>query len=212
MLTGAGGAIAAVIAQELRAAGARLVLVEREGHLRDPQADETIIAADLSDAQEAAKLAEHPVDAVVHTVGGFSMQKGQDAAPADLDRMFHTNFNTLFHTIRAVLPGMLERGHGRIVGISAGQAARGAGPGAALYTASKAAVASYLKSLDAELKESGVRTTVLYPMGGVDTSRNRDDGMKPENMIDPVDLAQGVVYVLGRSQRGHVDELRVNPR
>lgn len=212
MLTGAGGAIASVMVSVLRDEGARLVLVERDGHHLEARADEEVVAADLTNPRDAAELARYPVDALVHTVGGFAMQRGPEATPEDLELMFRLNFDSLFHTVRAVLPGMLDRGYGRVVGIGAGQAARGAGPGAALYTASKAAVASYLKSLDAELKEGGVRTTVLYPMGGVDTPRNRDDGMKSENMIDPVDLAQGVVYVLTRSQRGHVDELRVNPR
>lgn len=202
MVTGAGGGLASVLAPALERAGAALVLV---GHGGD-------VEADLTNPGEVARLADFEVDALVHTVGGFAMQKAPDATPDDLRRMFALNVDTLFHAAHAVLPGMLARGRGLILGVGAGQAARGAGPGAALYTAAKSAVGAYLKSLDAELKGQGVRATVLLPMGAIDTPKNREDGLKPEAMIDPADLADAVVFALARSPRGHVDEVRVNPR
>lgn len=212
MVTGAGGAIASVIVAELRAAGARLVLVERAGHHRETVEGDEVVEADLSHPEGTRGLEVHAVDALVHTVGAFGMQKAHEATPEDLRRMFALNVDTLVHTVRAVLPGMLTRGSGVLIGIGAGQAARGAGPGAALYTAAKSAVAAYLASLDAELKGQGIRAAVVVPMGAVDTTANREAGMKPEAMIDPLDLAQSIVHLLARSERSFVSEIKITPR
>lgn len=214
MLTGAGGGIARVLADALHDAGARLVLVGRgPGPEREAErlGVRDAVRADLTRAEDAARLRAFEVDALVHTVGGFAMQKAEESSLEDAWQLMRVNFDSLFLTVQAVLPGMLARQRGVLVGVSAGQAARGAGAGAALYTASKAAVAAYLKSLDAELHERGVRATVVYPMGAVDTPANRAAGMKPERMIDPRELAASVLHVLARSSRGHLDEVRVHP-
>jgi len=212
MLTGAGGALATVTAEVLREAGARLVLVARNAADLTAPGGDVIVQADLTTREGAAPLRAHRVDALVHTVGAFSMGKVHEASPDDLRQMFSANLDTLVHATQAVLPGMREAGRGVVIGIGAGQAARGAGAGAALYTAAKSAVAAFLKSLDAEGREVGVRASVIVPMGGIDTPANRAAGMKPETMIDPLDLAGSVLHVLTRSERGHVDELRVGPR
>lgn len=214
VLTGAGGAFAGVVAPVLQGAGARLALVGHGQNLAQEAeylGAEFALQADLTNPEDAARLAEWPAFALVHTVGGFALQKAQEATPLDARKMFALNFDTLFHSVHALLPGMLARGEGRIVGISAGQAARLVGAGAALYTASKAALSAYLRSLDAELKSSGVRASVVYPMGAIDSAANREGGLKSEAMIEPRDLAEGVLYILTRSKRGVVDELRVNP-
>ena len=214
IVTGAGGAMAASIITTLQSAGASLVLVGRHESLAGAAAQHpgaAVIEADLTRPEEARKLRDVPAFALVHTVGGFRMEPANEATPSDLQGMLSVNLHTLFHAVQAVLPGMLERREGRVLGISAGQAARGAGPGAALYTASKAAVAAYLRSLDAELREQGVRSSVIYPMGAVDTPANRAGGMNPAKMIDPHDVAASVLHVLTRTCRGHVDEVRLHP-
>jgi NADP-dependent 3-hydroxy acid dehydrogenase YdfG len=99
---------------------------------------------------------------------------------------------------------------GLLLGVSAPAAEEG-GANVGLYAASKAAVAAYLKSLDAELQEEGVRTSVLYPMGVVDTEANRSampDG-DPDDWIAPEELAEGMLHVATRSRRGHIPELKV---
>lgn len=214
ILTGATGALARTIAPVLREAGARLALV---GHGQDIDRyartlkAEVALRADLTAHDEAASLRDLNAFALVHTVGGFAVQRAQQATEEDLHTMFSLNFDTLFHAVQAALPGMLERGSGRIIGVSAGQALQGSGAGAALYTASKAALAAYLKALDAELCPKGVRTSVLYPTGAFDTPANRASGLKAEAMISPHDLAEGVLYLLTRSARAHANELRVGP-
>lgn len=214
MLTGAGGALATAIAQELEDAGAQMVLVGRGEELqkavdRFPAVE--VIDTDLTDPAAIELLRKVKVDTLVHTVGAYSVQEAQKATPEDYHAMFNANMLSLFHAVQGVLPNMLRQKDGMIVGVSAGQAAELSGPKAALYTASKAAVAGYVLSLHDELRSKGVRGCVLYPMGAIDTPENREAGIKWEAMIDPRGLAKSVAHALTRPDRAHVTELKVYP-
>ncbi|PNY80939.1 SDR family oxidoreductase [Deinococcus koreensis] len=214
MLTGAGGALATAIAQELDDAGAQMVLVGRGEALeratdRFPATE--VLDLDLTNPASVEELRKVKVDILVHTVGAFAMQDAQKATTDDLRAMFDANMLSLFHAVQGVLPHMLRRKDGLIMGVSAGQAARMSGPRAALYTASKAAVAAYVLSLHDELKAKGVRGCVLYPMGAIDTPANRDAGLKWETMIDARGLAKSVAHTLTRPDRAHITEIKVFP-
>lgn len=214
MLTGAGGVLANAVAQELLDAGAELVLVGRGEALKRAQdrlpATE-VLELDLRDPASVEALRRVKVDALVHTVGAFAAQEVHKASGEDYDALFGTNMRTLFHAVQGVLPHMLRQKEGMIVGVSAGQAARLSGPGAALYTASKAAVGAYLLSLNAELKGRGVRAGVVYPMGALDTPANSAAGLRWEDSIDPRAVAQSVTHLLSRPARGRLTELKVYP-
>ncbi|GGR14992.1 SDR family oxidoreductase [Deinococcus ruber] len=214
MLTGAGGALASAVAQELVDAGAELILVGRGDSLKraeDRLPATEVLDLDLTDPACIEVLRKHKVDALVHTVGGFAMQDAHKATPDDLTQMMSLNMTTLFHCVQGVLPHMLRQKEGMIVGISAGQAARMSGKGAALYTASKAAVAAYLLSLNDELSAKGVHSCVVYPMGALDTPANRESGVSWERAIDPRGVAQSIAHALTRPARAHVTELKIYP-
>jgi NADP-dependent 3-hydroxy acid dehydrogenase YdfG len=153
------------------------------------------------------------VDGLIHTVGGFAYSPVKDTEPSLYDRMFDLNMRTLFYTTRAILPELLGQKDGFIAGISAAAAWHGAGPGVALYAAAKAAVATYLRSLDAELTGTSVRVAVVYPMGAVDTPANRKEmpDADPMAWVDPAEIAEGLVYAASRSPRGRVLELQIFP-
>ncbi|GAA5437853.1 SDR family oxidoreductase [Deinococcus sp. A31D244] len=214
MLTGAGGALATAIAQELDDAGAQIVLVGR-GESLERAADRfpatEVLDLDLTDPASIDRLRKVKVDTLIHTVGAFSTQEAQKATPDDLRHLFDTNMTSLFHAVQGVLPHMVKQKDGIVMGVSAGQAARLSGPRAALYTASKAAVAAYILSLHDELKGRGVRGCVLYPMGAIDTPSNREAGLSWESMIDPRGLAKSVAHTLSRPDRAHITEIKVYP-
>ncbi|WP_221091510.1 SDR family oxidoreductase [Deinococcus aquaedulcis] len=214
MLTGAGGALATAIAQELDDAGAQMVLVGR-GEALERAADRfpatEVLDLDLTQESSVEALRKVKVDTLIHTVGAFTMQDIHKATTQDLRAMFDTNMTTLFHAVQGVLPHMLKQKDGLVMGVSAGQAARLSGPKSALYTASKAAVSAYVLSLHDELKAKGVRGMVLYPMGAVDTPANRDAGLSWETMIDPRGLAKSVAHALTRPDRAHITEIKVYP-
>lgn len=220
VITGAAGAIGSVVAQRFAEAGWQLALVDYGEQntcmLREDFAGACVTDADLTDeaaARRALKGIEEEagsVDVLLNVAGGFAMQPAVEATAEDLANMHRLNFVTLFNATRAALPAMQTQGHGFILGVSAAAALEGAA-GAALYAASKASVAAYLKSLHAELRDDGIRTTVLYPMGAVDTPANRRamPGADPETWIAPEEIADSMLHVATRSQRGHVRELNV---
>ncbi len=217
ILTGAGGALAHSVAESLLEAGAELILV---GHGDGPhKAREllgagTAVSADLSTLEGALKIRKFIAGAssLVHTVGAFGLGKVRDAQPGQLEALMSANFYTLVYTVQACLPELEKQGDGAIVGISAGQVRRGDGGGAAFYTASKAAVSSFLGALDLELT-GNLSAAVLYPMGAFDTPANRRDmpDTDPSSWISPRDLAQAVLFLLTRGRQGRVRELSVYP-
>lgn len=222
IITGAGGAISSAINTAFQAAGAKLALADRPGNAeraREQLGTGLAVGVDLTSlegarAMVAATVAHYGrVDGLIHTVGGFATGKVLEFQSDDLTRMIDLNLKTLAYAVAAVLPEVLKQENGFIGGISAAQVARGAGPGVALYTAAKAAVALFLTSLDAELKGSSARAGVVYPMGTVDTPANRRDmpSSDPNTWIDPAEIAAAFVYMASRSNRGRVLEIQVFP-
>jgi NADP-dependent 3-hydroxy acid dehydrogenase YdfG len=220
LITGAGGAIGSVVARRFDEAGWPLALLDYDEDsteiLRERFPDAYVASVDLTDesaAHDAIDIIEKkagPIGAVLNIAGGFAMQSADEATDDDRAKMYQINFLTLFNTTRAVLPHMRSRGQGIVLGVSAAAALDGAA-GAALYAASKAGVAAYLKSLHAELRDDGVRTTVVYPMGVVDTPANRDSmpDADPETWIKREEIADHMLHVASRSPQGHLRELQI---
>jgi len=219
-ITGAAGAIGSVVARRFDKAGWRLGLIDynkdRVAELRHELPEAQAVSADLTDGDAARHAIETiedavgPVDVLLNIAGGFAMQPAEEASASDLSKMHEINFVTLFNATRAMLPAMKEQGDGLILGVSAAAAVDGA-PGAALYAAGKASVAAYLKSLHAELRTEGVRTSVVYPMGVVDTPANREamPDSDPDKWIARDEIAENMLHLATRSPRGHVRELKI---
>lgn len=220
LVTGAGGALGAAVVQGFASAGSAMILLDQAPPAeRAAAVGGTALAADLLDPRSTADAFARAVavhgrlDHVVHLVGGFSWQAAHEASDADYDRMFDLNVRTLFHVGRAALPVLRAQGRGLLAGVSAGQAWRGAGEGVALYAAAKAAVATWLRSVDLELTGTDVKVSVLYPMGVIDTAANRAamPDADPATWIDPADLAAALVFAASTSRRGRALELPIHP-
>jgi NADP-dependent 3-hydroxy acid dehydrogenase YdfG len=222
ILTGGGGAIAGAIARSFTQAGARLALVDTNEGIIIQRAQELggrAFVANLTHYPDAEMLVRQVkaqlgrIDGLVHTVGGFAYSPIKDTEPSLYDRMFDLNMRTLFYMTRAAIPELLAQKDGFIAGISAAAAWNGVGPGVALYAAAKAAVATYLRSLDAELAGSAVRVAIVYPMGAVDTPANRKEmpDADPMAWVDPAEIGESLVFAASRSPRGRVLELQIFP-
>ncbi|MFI6739018.1 SDR family NAD(P)-dependent oxidoreductase [Nonomuraea sp. NPDC050451] len=128
-------------------------------------ADGADLVLDVSDAAavQAAAVEVGPVDILVNSAGIVGPNAPLWEIPLDgWRRTFEVNVHGTFNTCRAFVPGMRERGWGRIVNI-ASMAGKDGNPNMAPYSASKAAVIALTKSLGKELATSGVLANAITP-------------------------------------------------
>jgi len=123
------------------------------------------LTVDITDptAVDAALASVGPVDILINSAGIVGPNKPLwQIEPDEWTRTFDVNVHGLFYVTRAVVPGMVERGWGRIVSM-ASMAGKDGNPNLSAYSASKAAVIGLTKSLGKELAKTGVLVTAIAP-------------------------------------------------
>jgi len=180
LVTGGGRGLGQAICRTLSAAGASVAVAARSraevdavaAGLPTPALAVPLDVADAAAVPTAVERVERelgPVDILVANAGVvWPLGRLTQTDPKEWERDVDINLFGVVRCVRAVLPGMVARGWGRIVSLSSG-AARGAGmPSASAYSASKAALDSLTANLAAELAGTGVLVTGVRP-GVVDT-------------------------------------------
>ncbi|MER7848697.1 SDR family NAD(P)-dependent oxidoreductase [Kitasatospora sp. NPDC096077] len=176
LITGASSGIGLATATRLADAGWRTLLSGTDRTRLDALADRTggtALPEDLSKPDGPARLAEAAlaeagrVDVLVASAGLGWRGRFADTPSDVLDRMIEVNLAAPLRLVRLLLPGMLERRHGRIVllGSIAGQV--GVRDESA-YSATKAGLTMFAESLWYELRGTGVGVRLVLP-GAVDT-------------------------------------------
>ena len=143
-----------------------------------------------------------PIDCLV-ACGVGHVVLGLDFDLEGFRAMLEVNVLGVARTIEAVAPGMFARKRGHIVGISSVAAYRGL-PWMPGYSASKAALTTYLEGMRPALKRRGVTITTVYP-GFVRTAMTVDTPFrKPVPMMDPTLAARYLVRAVHRRPRDYV--------
>ncbi len=215
ILTGAGRGIGRATALALAARGDRLGLIDR-----DPEglaslaevlrgAGQTKFLTAVADVSQAGAVqaavaeferAHGPTDTLVACAGVGMISNVHDLKTAGLRTMLEVNVLGVAHAIEAVLPGMMERGRGHIVGIASVAGFRGM-PWMPGYSASKAALATYLEALRPALKRRGVRITTVHP-GFVRTGMTVETPFaRPVPMLEAEQAAAYLVRAIDRGPR-----------
>jgi 3-oxoacyl-[acyl-carrier protein] reductase len=170
VVTGGAQGIGLAVARRFVDSGARVVIWDRDGAAAERAAESlgpaaSARAVELSeDAQiEAAALAAGPVDILINNAGiTGGNAKTWELEPAIWRQVIEVNLNAPYVACRALVPGMIARGYGRIVNV-ASIAAKEGNPNAAHYSASKAGLIALTKSLGKELAGTGVLVNAITP-------------------------------------------------
>ncbi len=168
LVTGASKGIGRAIAAELAAAGASVVVGYRSGKDEaEALASELggrAIQADVSNAEEAARLVEEAGDLDILVNNAGLTRDGLLARMPDDDwrTVIETNLSSCFYTCRAVARPMMKKRGGAIVNVSSIVGVHG-NWGQTNYAASKAGIIGFTKSLARELGSRGVRANVVAP-------------------------------------------------
>jgi short-subunit dehydrogenase len=205
LITGASAGLGADFARQCSARGERLVLVARRQDKLEALAAELgnarAVTLDLGKPGAAVELmanlaAHHEHAETLINNAGFGLWGRFAALDGPRQRaMIDLNCGTLVELTHAVLPVMIERGDGAILNV-ASTAAFQAGPGMAVYFATKAFVLSFSEALHEEMRKKGVRVTALCP-GPTKTEFGDVAGFKGNGAFDKMSARSADVVALG---------------
>ncbi|MBV9782534.1 MAG: SDR family oxidoreductase [Acidisphaera sp.] len=116
-------------------------------------------AADIAQVTQSAGA----VDILFNCAGYVHQGTILEATDEEWEFAFALNVRSMFHIIRALLPGMLERGSGSIVNVSSAAGSIKGAPGRFIYGTTKAAVVGLTKSVAADTVAKGVRCNCICP-------------------------------------------------
>lgn len=220
-VTGGAGAIGAATCRRLAGGGLRVAVVDLdrpaaaaiaaelpgEGHLG--------VSADVADLAAVRTAVEEvhgtlgPIEVLVNVAGWDRFVRFVDTTPELWDRVIDINYRGVLHTCHTIVPGMLERGYGRIVNV-ASDAARVGSSLESVYSGAKGAVVAFSKSLAREVAKSGITVNTVCP-GPTDTpmihgmAEELDDGERfkealtravpMRRLAEPDDIAPAIAFL-----------------
>ena len=156
VVTGGASGLGEASAQRLARDGFRVVTLDLNGG---------DFAVDVSDSGQLAAAAAEigPVDVLINSAGVVGPNKPLlETTPSEWRTTIDVNVMGTVNAIQAFVPGMVERGYGRVVNF-ASMAGKDGNPNLAAYSATKAAIIGLTKSLGKELATSGVLVNVIAP-------------------------------------------------
>ena len=201
LVTGGAGGIGAAVCLELAAAGRRVAVAdlaqsEADAVAADLPGDGHLgVAFDVADTEAVAAACARvdadlgPIDTLVNVAGWDRFVPFVETTPEFWDRVIDINYRGTLNTVHAVLPGMIEREHGRIVSV-ASDAARVGSSLESIYAGAKGAVISFSKSVAREVAKHQITVNVVCP-GPTDTPLIRgmaaklDRGDRIDRSADP---------------------------
>jgi short-subunit dehydrogenase len=139
------------------------------------------------------------IDVVVCNAGLGGLNPADSYSEEINRKITSVNFFGTTTLISMILPRMIERRDGHIVGVASLAGLRGM-PQAASYSASKAAQISFLESLRLDLKPYGVRVTTILP-GFIATKMTSHDDFKMPFMLSPKKTAQKIITAIGKNKK-----------
>jgi short-subunit dehydrogenase len=217
LLTGAARGIGRATAEALAKKGTPLGLIDLDGpllaevvqSLGDTPAPLASAAVDVTDRHAMIRAVHEitevigPIDVLVACAGMGTLTLVPELDTMMLRRTLEVNLVGVAHSIETVLPGMITRKRGHIVGVASVAGYRGF-PWMMSYSASKAGLIAYLEALRPGLRRRGVTVTTVCP-GFVRTRMSTEvPYQRPVRMIEPEDAARHIVRAVEKRPRNCV--------
>ena len=219
LVTGAAGGIGAAIVKQLRSAGVKVAVADRDvaGMEAEAYLPGNLLEAAYADGlPQAAFKALGGLDIVVNNAGVITRGNVTSTTDADWDLSVGVNVQAPFRVCRAAIPIMAERGGGAIVNVSSCWGVR-PGPNHAVYCMTKAAIASLTQCMGMDHAHQNIRVNAVCP-NEVNTPMLRTGfakrGFDPDTAVaelgktvplgriaEPEDIAEIVVFLASDAAR-----------
>ena len=165
LVTAAGQGIGRASAVAMAAEGAQVFATDVNADLLSgmPEGVETFVLNALDDASVSEGVARAQPDVLFNCAGFVHHGTVLDATDDEWDFAFDLNVRSMLRTMRAALPGMVERGSGSIINMSSACSSVIGAPNRFIYGTTKAAVIGMTKSVAVDFVTNGVRCNCICP-------------------------------------------------
>ncbi|MGY5803768.1 SDR family oxidoreductase [Rhizobium sp. LEGMi12c] len=226
-VTGAASGIGLASTEAMIAAGAKVVLVDRDeralASVCERLGDRAVpLAVDLLDPEQCAALLDGILAKVDHLdilhanagtyIGGDLIEADLDA----IDRMLNLNVNVVIKNVRTVAPHMIERGTGDII-VTSSVAGHSAISWEPVYSPSKWAMTCFVQTMRRQLLKSGVRVGSVSPGPVISAlladwpEENLRKAKEAGALIEPKEVADAIMFMLTRPRNVTIRDVVVLP-
>ena len=223
LVTGGSRGIGRAIALRLAKLGAGVAICGRnpqalaatEAELKNSGSPIFSQMADVSRSTEVTALVHKtqatlgPISILINNAGIGLFGPTHEKTEADWDRVLNTNLKSVFLVSRAVAPTMIQRGSGDMINISS-LAGHNAFAGGGIYCASKWGVLGLSGCMAEDLREHGIRVSVICP-GSVATDFSGRSPKDQSKVLSPEDVAHAVEAILTQGPRSFLSEIHLRP-
>ncbi len=226
-VTGAASGIGLASTEAMLAAGATVVLVDRDQKaletVRERLGERAIpLVINLLDPDQCAGLLEGVLSKtgkldILHANAGTYI--GGDLMETDLDtidRMLNLNVNVVIKNVRNVIPHMIERGTGDIV-VTSSVAGHSAIPWEPVYSSSKWAMTCFVQTMRRQLLKNGIRVGSVSPGPVISAlladwpEENLRKAKEAGALIEPKEVADAIIFMLTRPRNVTIRDIVVLP-
>lgn len=226
-ITGAASGIGLATTEALIAAGAKVVLVDRDIKaldavcarlganaiplvidLLDPASCNTLLDGILS---KAGQLDIFHANAGTYIGGDLS-----ETNPETIDRMLNLNVNAVMKNVYTIMPHMIERGTGDII-VTSSVAGHSAIPWEPVYSASKWAMTCFVQTMRRQLNKKGIRVGSVSPGPVISAlladwpEENLRKAKESGSLIEPAEVADAILYMLTRPRNVTIRDMVILP-
>ena len=232
-ITGASSGFGEATARKFSSEGHRLILLARRreklidlAHQLDGENKCHLISADVRDKEEVENALSglpedfRSIDVLVNNAGlALGLGPAEDASLKDWEIMVDTNIKGVIYLTKAVLPGMIRRGHGQIINIGS-VAGSWPYPGGNVYGSTKAFVQQFSRNLRSDLSGKNIRVSLVEPgMSETEFSLIRFEGDQEKakavyrsmNPLSADDIAETVFWICSMPAHVNVNQIELMP-